>query len=94
MRPHIYRYVGIGTILIVPMSFWPNHKCDWIACDPSLMTAGTSVPGLMPMLLSSGAATQRPLASVVVGGLITSTLVLPSVIYEWMEKRGERWARL
>ena len=47
------------------------------------------------MLLSSGvgAETQRPLASVVVGGLITSTLltlILLPVIYEWMEKRTER----
>ncbi len=62
---------------------------------PVLMTAGTSILGLMPMLLSSGvgAETQRPLASVVVGGLITSTLltlILLPVIYEWMEKRAER----
>ena len=62
---------------------------------PVLMTASTSILGLMPMLLSSGvgAETQRPLASVVVGGLITSTLltlVLLPVIYEWMEKRVER----
>ena len=62
---------------------------------PVLMTASTSILGLMPMLLSSGvgAETQRPLASVVVGGLITSTLltlVLLPVIYEWMEKRAER----
>ncbi|MDE2997721.1 MAG: CusA/CzcA family heavy metal efflux RND transporter [Gemmatimonadota bacterium] len=62
---------------------------------PVLMTASTSILGLMPMLLSSGvgAETQRPLASVVVGGLITSTLltlVLLPVIYEWMEKRTEQ----
>ena len=56
----------------------------------------------MPMLLSSGvgAETQRPLASVVVGGLITSTLltlVLLPVIYGWIETRAERkadWAYL
>ena len=37
--------------------------------------------------------TQRPLATVVVGGLITSTfltLVLLPVIYEWMEMRRQR----
>jgi heavy metal efflux system protein len=44
------------------------------------------------MLLSTGvgAETQRPLATVVVGGLITSTLLtlfLLPVIYEWMETR-------
>ncbi len=62
---------------------------------PVLMTASVAILGLLPMLLSSGvgAETQRPLASVVVGGLITSTLLtllLLPVIYEWMETRGER----
>ena len=60
---------------------------------PVLMTASVAILGLVPMLLSSGvgAETQRPLASVVVGGLITSTLltlVLLPVIYEWMETRA------
>ena len=59
---------------------------------PVLMTASVAILGLIPMLLSSGvgAETQRPLATVVVGGLITSTLltlVLLPVIYEWMETR-------
>lgn len=59
---------------------------------PVMMTASVAILGLVPMLLSSGvgAETQRPLASVVVGGLITSTLltlVLLPVIYEWMETR-------
>ncbi|MBZ0070139.1 MAG: CusA/CzcA family heavy metal efflux RND transporter [Gammaproteobacteria bacterium] len=62
---------------------------------PVMMTASVAILGLIPMLLSSGvgAETQRPLASVVVGGLITSTLltlVLLPVIYEWMETRRER----
>ena len=61
---------------------------------PVLMTASVAILGLIPMLLSSGvgAETQRPLASVVVGGLITSTLltlVLLPVIYEWIEARKE-----
>jgi len=60
---------------------------------PVLMTASVAILGLVPMLLSSGvgAETQRPLATVVVGGLITSTLltlVLLPVIYDWMESRG------
>ncbi|MBB3228250.1 cobalt-zinc-cadmium resistance protein CzcA [Luteibacter sp. Sphag1AF] len=59
---------------------------------PVLMTASVAILGLLPMLLSSGvgAETQRPLATVVVGGLITSTLltlVLLPVLYEWMERR-------
>lgn len=62
---------------------------------PVLMTASVAILGLMPMLLSTGvgAETQRPLASVVVGGLITSTLltlVLLPVIYEWMETKREQ----
>ncbi len=61
---------------------------------PVLMTASVAILGLIPMLMSSGvgAETQRPLASVVIGGLITSTLltlVLLPVVYEWMETRKE-----
>ena len=57
---------------------------------PVLMTASVAILGLVPMLLSTGvgAETQRPLAGVVVGGLVTSTfltLVLLPVMYEWLE---------
>ena len=62
---------------------------------PVLMTASVAILGLLPMLLSSGvgAETQRPLATVAVGGLISSTLltsILLPVIYEWLELRAER----
>ena len=62
---------------------------------PVLMTASVAILGLVPMLLSSGvgAETQRPLATVVVGGLISSTLltlILLPVMYEWLEDRAER----
>ncbi len=65
---------------------------------PVLMTATVAILGLVPMLLSQGvgAETQRPLATVVAGGLITSTLltlVLLPVLYEWMEARQARQAR-
>ena len=61
---------------------------------PVLMTASVAILGLLPMLLSSGvgAETQRPLAGVVVGGLVTSTfltLVLLPVMYQWLEDRGD-----
>ncbi|MDX8385323.1 MAG: CusA/CzcA family heavy metal efflux RND transporter [Gallionella sp.] len=52
---------------------------------PVLMTASIAALGLIPMLLSSGVGSevQRPLATVVVGGLVSSTLltllVLPSL---------------
>ena len=62
---------------------------------PVLMTASVAILGLVPMLLSRGvgAETQRPLATVVVGGLFTSTvltLVLLPAMYEWVEQRRER----
>jgi cobalt-zinc-cadmium resistance protein CzcA len=64
---------------------------------PVLMTASVAILGLVPMLLSRGvgAETQRPLAAVVVGGLITSTLltlILLPVLYEWLEERAARRA--
>jgi cobalt-zinc-cadmium resistance protein CzcA len=52
---------------------------------PVLMTAITSALGLIPMLLSTGvgAEIQKPLASVIVGGLVTATFltlfVLPAL---------------
>ncbi len=62
---------------------------------PVLMTASVAILGLVPMLLSQGvgAETQRPLATVVVGGLFTSTvltLLLLPLMYEWLETRRER----
>jgi cobalt-zinc-cadmium resistance protein CzcA len=57
---------------------------------PVLMTASISIFSLMPMLLATGAGSeiQKPLATVVVGGLITSTLltllIIPAV-YSWFE---------
>ncbi|MBK6559854.1 CusA/CzcA family heavy metal efflux RND transporter [Propionivibrio sp.] len=64
---------------------------------PVLMTASVAILGLIPMLLSQGvgAETQRPLATVVVGGLFTSTaltLLLLPLMYEWLETRRERKA--
>jgi len=56
---------------------------------PVLMTAGTTALGLIPLALTTGTGSevQRPLAIVVVGGLVTSTLltllVLPA-LYCWL----------
>lgn len=58
---------------------------------PIFLTAVTDIVGFLPMALSgsSGAEVQRPLATVVIGGLFTATLltliVLP-VLYSWFEK--------
>ena len=57
------------------------------------MTAMLAMLGLFPMAISRaiGSETQRPLAIVIIGGLITATLltliVLPT-LYEWMVGRS------
>ena len=58
---------------------------------PILMTALVASFGFVPMALAhgAGAEVQRPLAVVVIGGLLSSTflkLVLLPVLYEWVEK--------
>lgn len=59
---------------------------------PVLMTAAVASLGFLPMALSKGAGAevQRPLATVVIGGLVTATLltllVLP-ILYLWLETR-------
>ncbi|TKJ40674.1 CusA/CzcA family heavy metal efflux RND transporter [candidate division LCP-89 bacterium B3_LCP] len=61
---------------------------------PVLMTALTTMLGLAPLLLSRGIGSevQRPLAAVVIGGLITSTaltlLIIPA-LYGWFTSREE-----
>lgn len=61
---------------------------------PILMTAMVATLGFVPMAIATGAGAevQRPLATVVIGGLIVSTvlklLVLP-MLYSWFEKDME-----
>jgi len=65
---------------------------------PVLMTAAVASLGFLPMALSSsaGAEVQKPLATVVIGGLITSTLltliVLP-ILYIIFTKRNFRFSK-
>ena len=59
---------------------------------PKLMTALVASLGFVPMAIATGAGAevQRPLATVVIGGIISSTfltLVLLPTLYEWVEKR-------
>ena len=61
---------------------------------PVLMTALVASFGFVPMALatSAGAEVQRPLATVVIGGILSSTfltLVLLPVLYEWVESRSK-----
>lgn len=61
---------------------------------PVLMTAMVAALGFIPMALNTGAGAevQRPLATVVIGGIVSSTLltlvVLP-VLYAWFEREGD-----
>ncbi|MGH7494372.1 MAG: efflux RND transporter permease subunit [bacterium] len=66
------------------------HGCE-LRLRPVLMTATVAALGLIPLLFSTGPGSeiQRPLATVVIGGLFTSTLLtlvfLPT-LYAWFEK--------
>ncbi|MGE3537808.1 MAG: efflux RND transporter permease subunit [Candidatus Tectimicrobiota bacterium] len=60
---------------------------------PVLMTALVASLGFVPMAIATGAGAevQRPLATVVIGGILSSTfltLVLLPVLYEWVERKA------
>ena len=62
---------------------------------PVLLTAAVASLGFLPMALSTsgGAEVQRPLATVVIGGLITATfltLVVLPILYSWLAQWQER----
>jgi cobalt-zinc-cadmium resistance protein CzcA len=65
---------------------------------PKLMTALTAILGLLPLLVLNmhGTEIERPLAIVMIGGLVTSTLftllALPT-FYLFVHDVGERWRR-
>ena len=69
------------------------REASMVRLRPILMTALVAGFGFLPMAVAStpGAEIQRPLATVVIGGLITSTLltalVLPS-IYPWFAEKA------
>ena len=73
------------------------HKATWqgaiLRLRPVLMTAFVASLGFIPMAIATGtgAEVQRPLATVVIGGIISSTLltllILP-VVYRWMNEKS------
>ena len=63
-----------------------------IRLRPVLMTALVASLGFVPMAMAGGAGAevQRPLATVVIGGILSSTLltlVLLPTLYEWLERK-------
>ena len=74
------------------------HKATWqgaiLRLRPVLMTAFVASLGFIPMAIAAGtgAEVQRPLATVVIGGIISSTLltllILP-VVYRWMNESAQ-----
>ena len=71
------------------------EKGAMVRLRPVMMTALTDILGFLPMMLATGtgAEVQKPLATVVVGGVLTSTaltlLILP-ILYNILEnKMGE-----
>lgn len=99
---------GVAVLNGVVMMSFINHNrgegMNWLNAIQTgalsrlravLMTAAVASLGFLPMALSttSGAEVQRPLATVVIGGLVTSTiltlLVLPALILIWQGKERE-----
>jgi heavy metal efflux system protein len=75
-----------------------SHETALVRLRPVLMTALVASLGFLPMATSTsdGAEMQRPLATVVIGGLVTSTLLTSIVIpciYPWFA-RGLHLTRL
>jgi HAE1 family hydrophobic/amphiphilic exporter-1 len=62
---------------------------------PVLMTAFTTILGMVPMTLSQGTGSEmwRPMGIVIIGGILASTLVtliVVPILYSVMSRRGER----
>ena len=97
-----------GIVLITEFNRLKNqgmHDLKFIIMEgtkvrlrPVLMTASVASLGFLPMALShgAGAEVQRPLATVVIGGLITATfltLVLLPILYMWIEREKPKKTR-
>ena len=97
---------GIATLAsLVLISFFnqlrnegkPVQEAVWEGCQirlrPVLMTAAVASLGFLPMALAQGAGAevQRPLALVVIGGILSSSLLsllLLPTLYTWTEREG------
>ncbi|GFZ82574.1 hypothetical protein GCM10011403_27710 [Pseudohongiella nitratireducens] len=83
----------IGTFL--PLKYQAGNTCFTLYSPvrPVIMTAVTTGLGLAPLLFATGTGSevQRPLAAVVIGGLVTATiltLVILPALYPWFADRS------
>jgi Cu(I)/Ag(I) efflux system membrane protein CusA/SilA len=72
-----------------------THEGSVLRLRPKIMTVGTTLIALLPIMWSSGVGTDvmRPLAAPMIGGLITSAihvLVITPVLFSWMKERALR----
>ena len=93
--------LGNGMVMVTKLNqlcregLSPDEASMLGACQrvrPVLMTALTTALGLIPLLLSSGVGSevQRPLATVVIGGLVTSTMLtlfFVPALYKWFHSK-------
>jgi len=64
---------------------------------PKAMTVAVIVGGLLPVMLGEGLGSDvmKPIAAPLVGGMLTApllSLILLPLIYDWWQRRRERWA--
>ena len=83
---------GATHLMEAIIFWWPAYRLAGVL---KLMTALVASLGFLPMALATrlGAEVQRPVATVVIGGIVTSTfltLLLLPVLYDWMEGRKKR----
>ncbi len=93
-----------GLVMISFFNLLRERGSDVLTCvregamarlRPVLMTALVASLGFVPMAIATGAGAevQRPLATVVIGGILSSTfltLVLLPTLYEWLERRRDQ----
>jgi len=84
---------SVSAAPVVDTPGWFTPDSVWVLLDLALASVVIALALRLPVSTSAGAEVQRPLATVVIGGIVSSTfltlLVLP-VLYDWAERRRRR----